>query len=215
MNTPPVLLLCKGMYSCIPFKTIFLIPKALTMNRLFHLAVILLGLLAPSTSLIAQNTYTSVQAGDWNDPVTWDDVGIPSPIVKNYSEVFIKHEITLTDSSISIRKGELRVFEGGQLTMNDSDFELRPNGILTLTNGSIYMNNGSVSNNGTVDLSNGYLEIGTGNFTNERILTFDSSCVRLLSGDMLNDVSSEIVARMAILKFKVEVSQIIQHGVLV
>ncbi|RLD21239.1 MAG: hypothetical protein DRI69_04640, partial [Bacteroidetes bacterium] len=192
MRLPLLSLLCAGLYACIAPDFLTSTNYSKTKSRLFSAAVILLGLLVSSTNLTAQDTHTTVQAGDWNDASTWDDFGIPNPIIKNFTEVFIKHEVSLTGSAISIRKGELKMFEGGQLTLTDADFELRPNGILTLSDGSLYMNNGQVDNNGTVNLTNGYFEIGVGDVINVRNISFDSACVRLLSGDWNNNSSGNI-----------------------
>ena len=141
-------------------------------------------LLISAGSLSAQQTWTTVRAGNWENPQTWGrQNGFPSTRISG--TINILHNVDYTSNpplSVENRgklnvtnatlnnSSNLNIAAGGTVTGSGATITIGPgvlnmNGVLNLTN-SVMEKDGNVVNNTTISLSNACFTLKSGNFNN-------------------------------------------------
>jgi hypothetical protein len=152
----------------IPLK---LIPTGMLIGLLFIL---------PQRGL-AQSTFTSNGAGlqQWNDPASWDVLGVPSLVVPGAADNVIiatGDPILVPAGSGSFSITNVTISSGVTLTNNSDNGTLTISGILTYTNNTSVLTNGT---NASLSLTKNVSNLGTAGILNAsaagNTVTFGSS----------------------------------------
>lgn len=134
-----------------------------------YIIIIALALLFVSNSW-AQVTSSGLGTGDWNDPASWNPVGVPD-VTSDAITILSGHTITVTDTQdadeFTIQSGGTLVIDAtGDLTIqngsgNDIDIQgtVTNNGALTVLSGGFMNVDGILENSGTVMNSGGASQI--------------------------------------------------------
>ena len=123
---------------------------------------LLITALLMATLGVYATTFTSVADGDWNDPQTWNPVGVPN--ITNSAawpgdNVIIGHAVSFTGDLRSAKQSSVTINDGGSLNVsgtleiannNNSTFTLTSNGSLDCGNLLISTCCNSVTLNGTL-----------------------------------------------------------------
>ncbi|MBX2814821.1 MAG: T9SS type A sorting domain-containing protein [Saprospiraceae bacterium] len=140
--------------------------------------------LACCTLFLTAQTWTSVQAGDWESASTWDRSDTPPLKLEDGDKVIINHGIP--GDPIFIDGNSLDLENGGELEMDG--------GMLLLTSGNFKtVSKASENQISRVDITNSIIRVaedgsGSGNFTNSdaSVISIDNACIQVYNGTFEN-----------------------------
>jgi hypothetical protein len=119
----------------------------------------------PARNNQEQNTYTTVQSGDWKKKSTWKNNKIPPEDIPQGTQVIINHDVH-HNKHVRIRfKGNLTI-KDATLTLKKGNVQLQGAlGVLHIEKGALILDRGHVHNQkGMVQLKNGGIQICRGHY---------------------------------------------------